>query len=98
MPEECVPGGGVQWLPSTIDGYAAGVYAAGNPYFQYLFGTADVALQTLVVWSRRKSSEVFYQGSRLLLNGQELLGGYIVLRGQDLRKCRTADLIALMRT
>ena len=73
-----------------------GVHAAGNPYLDYLFGAPDVTRGVLHAWVRRRSSEVSAHRARVLQTGGRIAGGYLLLSGDDLRRSRSADLLALL--
>jgi ribosomal protein S18 acetylase RimI-like enzyme len=73
------------------------VCAAGNPYFDFLFGGAEKTPQVLGDWLRRPSSEVSILRASIMLLGSEVAGAFIALGGADLRKARKADTIALAK-
>ena len=83
-PDDLVP----QVLPCLL--------AAGNPYYDYVFGGPDAARSVLDRWVRRPSSEVALDRAVLLFEGAAVLGGYIALDAAELKACRNADAIAMM--
>jgi ribosomal protein S18 acetylase RimI-like enzyme len=72
------------------------VIEAGNPYYSSLFGTADLTA-ILGSWMRRPSSEISILRTQFLLCEREPAGGLIALSGDELRKARKADSIALLK-
>lgn len=74
------------------------IYAAGNPYYDWFFGSPQATLKILNSWIRRSSSEISIQKVRFLIYGDLILGGYIALSGQQLKLCRKADTLELMKT
>ena len=71
------------------------VLAAGNPYYDYLFGEAAFSYRTLEGWMKRASSEVSILRGEFLTWDAELAGGFIALNGVELKKARQADAGAL---
>ena len=71
------------------------VLAAGNPYYGWLFGRAELAARTLEKWMKRASSEVSILRVQLLMCDSDFAGGFIALNGLDLRGARMADADAL---
>jgi ribosomal protein S18 acetylase RimI-like enzyme len=68
---------------------------ASNPYFEWLLGSRAVAERVLRRWTRRPSSEVSdARVTGLVLDGDEV-GGFIAMAGADIRRCRSADAVAL---
>lgn len=74
------------------------VFEAGNPYFNALFGSADVARQSIDSWLRRPTSEVAVWRTLFLMAGDIFVGGFIAMSGGDLKKARRGDSLALMRS
>jgi GNAT superfamily N-acetyltransferase len=81
---------------TAMAAYVDGVHAAGNPYFDYLFGDAETARSVLSAWVRRPSSEVACGRARVLLKDGFLAGGHVLLSAEEWRRCRSADLFALL--
>ena len=71
------------------------VLAAGNPYYDYLFGGAELSHRTLEGWMKRASSEVSILRGEFLTCDAELAGGFIALNGRELKRARQADAAAL---
>jgi ribosomal protein S18 acetylase RimI-like enzyme len=71
------------------------VLAAGNPYYDYLFGEAAFSYRTLEGWMKRASSEVSILRGEFLTWDAELAGGFIALNGVELKRARQADAGAL---
>ena len=72
------------------------VHEAGNPYFDWIFGGPEAALDNLEAWMKRPSSEVSIQRTRILLQGDRVVGGFLALGGEDLQRCIKADTLALL--
>jgi ribosomal protein S18 acetylase RimI-like enzyme len=72
------------------------IIEAGNPYYDVLFGGANPTLAFVQKWLRRASSEVSFLRVEFLMADSEFAGGYIALSGNDLRKARRADSVALL--
>ncbi len=81
---------------AMVDDIAAGVHEAGNPLYDYLFGSAAAARAAILQWVRRPTSEVYAGRARLLFEGDALVGGYIAMPGAECRACRMADGAALL--
>lgn len=73
------------------------VHAAGNPYFDYLFGDPAQTTRVLDERIRRPSSEISLTRASILRIDSEAAGGFIALNGKELRKARTADTVALAK-
>ncbi|MGH3043049.1 MAG: GNAT family N-acetyltransferase [Gaiellaceae bacterium] len=73
------------------------IHEAGNPYFDWFFGDPQRAAATLAGWIRRPSSEVAASRVTLLLAGDVLAGAMVALSGEQLRRCRQADVVALLK-
>lgn len=88
----------MSWTDDLTAAYVAGVHDAGNPYFDFLFGDAETATRVLRSWVRRSSSEVALERSHVALadDGATLAAGYVLLPAEELRRCRSADLMALL--
>jgi len=74
------------------------VHDAGNPYFDYLFGDSDSAQENIMSWMRRPSSEIAIERCRILQQDERIVGGFVGLNGAELKKCRKADMMVLMKT
>lgn len=73
------------------------ILEAGNPYLTELFGGSDSAIRALDQWTRRETSEVWLGRLRPVSAGNEEVGGFIALGGEELKKARKADLMALAK-
>lgn len=82
----------VRWAPDVLPW----VHEAGNPYYDWFFGSRAEASSALVEWMVRPSSEVFVGRAVLLEEGEQATGGFIALDGARLRDCRRADAVAAM--
>jgi ribosomal protein S18 acetylase RimI-like enzyme len=75
------------------------LHEAGNPYFDWLFGGADVALPIIASRMRSPSSEVSIRDAILFLDdGGGAIGGFIAFSGAELGRRRKADAIAYLRS
>jgi ribosomal protein S18 acetylase RimI-like enzyme len=81
----------------AIDEVLPWVLEAGNPYFEWLFGSPAEAIRVLTHWMMRKSSEIWIQRASLLQRDGNTVGGFLALSAADLLRCRKSDTIALMR-
>jgi ribosomal protein S18 acetylase RimI-like enzyme len=72
------------------------VLEAGNPYYHVLFGGISSTAAILDTWMRRPSSEVSVSRVQFLLHDSEYGGGFLALGGEELRKARKADAVALL--
>src|SRR5664280_2118682 len=87
------------WRPETIEScpdnfpnsIRDGVYEAGSPWFDYLFGSPSAARSTLLEWISRKSSEVYVKNCVLATDGPHYVGGFCALTCDELLRCRRAD-------
>jgi ribosomal protein S18 acetylase RimI-like enzyme len=70
---------------------------AGQPFFDWFFGSAAATRRALVAWMRRPSSELFVGRVRTLVGDGEHVGGYVALSGVELERCRRADGLAVLR-
>jgi predicted GNAT family N-acyltransferase len=92
------------WRPESVDScpdilieaILEGVHEAGNPWFDYLFGSSETAVANLRQWVHRSSSEIYVARCTLLSIESECVGGYLALSGAELAKCRRADGLALL--
>lgn len=74
------------------------IHEAGNPYFDWLFGGALAARSIVADWMRRPTSEVSIRRVLALNLADKPIGGFIALTGDELARCRRADLLALLRS
>jgi ribosomal protein S18 acetylase RimI-like enzyme len=72
------------------------VHEAGRPYYDWLFGGAEVARTVLARWMRRPTSEVYAGRVRLVREGERPVGGFLALSGRELADARRADALAVM--
>jgi ribosomal protein S18 acetylase RimI-like enzyme len=81
--------------------YAGGVlswvHQAGRPYFDWFFEGEERARSVLAEWVTRPSSEAYIGRAVVLLDGDEAVGGFIGLGGDELAHCRQADAVAVLR-
>lgn len=73
------------------------LHAASEPYLSWLVNDQELALEILLDFTHRPSSEYAYRRANMLMLDGEIVGGYIALAGEELMRCRRADLAALMR-
>lgn len=73
------------------------VYQSGRPYYDVFLEGADHE-EILRRWMQRSSSEIALRRTRLLLDDQRIVGGYISHSGRELAGCRQADLLDLARS
>lgn len=73
------------------------VQEAGNPYFDWFFGSSERALATLAALVRQASSEIAARRVKLAIAGGEVVGMYVALSGGQLARCRQSDTIALLK-
>jgi ribosomal protein S18 acetylase RimI-like enzyme len=84
-----------RWIPSVLPW----IHEAGNPYFDWLFGGADVALPIIASRMRSPSSEVAIRDAILFLDDDGgAIGGFIALTGAELGRRRKADAIAYLNS
>jgi ribosomal protein S18 acetylase RimI-like enzyme len=72
------------------------VHEAGNPYYDWFFGDAGAARETLRRWIARPSSEISAERVVVARSRRALVGAYVALGGADLRRARNADTLALL--
>lgn len=72
------------------------ILEAGNPYYGWLFGDAQLTRRVLDAWTRRASSEVSILRVQILMCDAEVAGGFIALDGLELKRARKADTVALL--
>jgi ribosomal protein S18 acetylase RimI-like enzyme len=95
------------WMISTVDSCAAftldavrdGVHAAGNPWFDHLFGSPEIAQTNLARWIRRRSSEVYASRCVLFAAGsadESCIAGFCAIAGGDVVRCRSSDGLAVV--
>ena len=70
------------------------IHEAGNPYFDYFFGSPVRARRMLVEWMHRPTSEVSINRGTFLYDGEQVVGGFLAMDGAQLRRCRKADALA----
>jgi ribosomal protein S18 acetylase RimI-like enzyme len=80
----------------VLPGVQALLHEAGNPYFDWLFGSSEGADAAIAAWMRRPQSELAIDRIRIALVDGELVGMYLALSGLALRGCRQADTVALL--
>lgn len=69
---------------------------AGQPYFDWFFGSREAASSIVREWSRRPSSEIALRRVRLVTAADgAVVGGFIAMAGRELRRARMADAAAL---
>lgn len=90
LAEESAPD---QFIPAILPW----LHEAGNPYFDWIFGSQESARENLAVWMRRTSAEVSLSRVTLLFAGVQPVGGFLALGGAELARCRLADSAALMK-
>jgi ribosomal protein S18 acetylase RimI-like enzyme len=73
------------------------VHAAGNPYFDWLFGSAARARDVLATWMARSTSEVAVTGVTALYVGEAAAGGYVAWPSEEVTERRWADAQALFK-
>ncbi|WP_214365550.1 GNAT family N-acetyltransferase [Pseudonocardia sp. H11422] len=75
------------------------VHEAGNPYFDWLFDGAHVAMPVLASRMKSSSSEVSIREATLFVDSSDdAVGGFIAWSGADLQKRRRADAIAYLQS
>jgi ribosomal protein S18 acetylase RimI-like enzyme len=79
-------------VPTTL----SWLYEAGNPFYDWFFGELVDGPRTVGEWMLRPSSEVSLSRIQLLVDGDEPVGGFVALSGDELLACRRADALALM--
>jgi ribosomal protein S18 acetylase RimI-like enzyme len=72
------------------------VHEAGNPYYDWFFGDAGTARETLREWMARPSSEISSERVVVARRKRTLVGAYVALGGAELRRSRNADTLALL--
>jgi GNAT superfamily N-acetyltransferase len=71
------------------------LYDAGNPYWEWLWGSADEALSQLKTWLNRSNSEISNDRVLCVLDSTKIYGGFVALGGRELQQCRKADFLTL---
>jgi RimJ/RimL family protein N-acetyltransferase len=92
---------GIQDFPdpeALIPNALAWILAAGQPYYDWLCGSRDKAEQTVAMWMKQPSSEIFFQRIKFLQCGSEIAGGIIGLGGAELKRTRIADVNSYWKT
>jgi ribosomal protein S18 acetylase RimI-like enzyme len=73
------------------------VHQAGNPYFDWLFDGAEVALPIIASRMKCPESELFAGCAEVLLDTSgEVIGCLVALTGTALTRCRRADAVAYL--
>lgn len=90
-------GASVAETQAILDGSLEWIHQAGNPYFDWFFGSPDAARAALERWMRRPTSEVSATHIVPLWTGGRVVGGYIALSGDAVAACRRADVLAVIR-
>jgi GNAT superfamily N-acetyltransferase len=72
----------------------AWLHEASNPYWDWLWGS--LAQAQLNDWLHRPSSELSEKRVRDLMDGDEIVGGYIAFPCSELQECRKSDLLSIM--
>lgn len=83
-------------VPAVLPDVLTLVHEAGNPYFDWLFGSREHANSTIADWMRRPTSELSIDRIWIALVDGELVGMYLGLAGAAVRECRQADAVALL--
>jgi ribosomal protein S18 acetylase RimI-like enzyme len=71
------------------------LHEAGNPYWDWLWGSPAEGRAQLNDWLRRVTSELSEKNIIYLREENRIVGGYIAFPGRELQTCRRADLHAL---
>lgn len=83
--------------PALIPNVLPWIHEAGNPYFDWFWGSPELAREKLQIWMRNPASEVAIDRVTLMRDEGELVGAYIAMGGAELRRCRKTDLLAAIR-
>ncbi len=73
------------------------IHEAGNPYYDWFFGSNKNASKVLNLWINRSSSEISIQKVRFIICENIISGGYIALSGKQLKHCRKSDTLELLK-
>ena len=73
------------------------VHDAGNPYFDWFFGSTERASAALAALIPLDSPEVAAHRVKLAVAAGEIVGMYLALPGVQLTRCRKADTITLLK-
>jgi ribosomal protein S18 acetylase RimI-like enzyme len=73
------------------------IHEAGNPYYDWLYGSPETAHAALGDQIQLPSSEVWLGRVLLLLTNGRVAGLFVALGGDELARCRTADALAALR-
>ena len=79
------------------DEFAHWILDASNPYMGWLFGGPDRALEVVRQWFTRSTSELSAERLTALVDGGDVIGGFIAMSGRELAECRKADFMWLLR-
>jgi ribosomal protein S18 acetylase RimI-like enzyme len=69
------------------------ILAAGGPYLDWFFAETPI-VERVESWMRRPTSELAIGRATVLDRGGEVVGGFIAMDGETLRRCRLADALA----
>jgi ribosomal protein S18 acetylase RimI-like enzyme len=73
------------------------LHEAGNPYFDWLLGGAEVALPIIASRLRSPQSELYVGAAEVLRDtSDDLIGCLVAHTGAALTRCRTADAVAYL--
>jgi ribosomal protein S18 acetylase RimI-like enzyme len=68
------------------------IKAAGNPYYDWFFQDPEISHKFIRLWIRNPQSEIFIARIHALFVDGQIAGGFIALNGENLLKCRKADM------
>jgi ribosomal protein S18 acetylase RimI-like enzyme len=74
------------------------IYEAAVDYFNLLFGSREDALEELMHWSKRPTSEYSILRATGLMQDEDCSGIVIGLGGKDRNDCHKADILALLKS
>jgi ribosomal protein S18 acetylase RimI-like enzyme len=95
-PTACSPHDSVASFEARIEPILPWLHEAGNPYWDWLWGSPTEARRQLKGWLARSSSELSAEHVVCLTDGGgHAVGGYVALPGRTVQICRRADLLAL---
>lgn len=72
------------------------IHEAGNPYYDWLFGSSRGAQAAIQMLYDSPSSELWAGRVRLLVASGTLQGLYLGIEGNELARCRLADTLSLI--
>ena len=73
------------------------IHDAGNPFYDWFYGGGGETRHVLGEMMRRPSSEMWIGRVNLMTVQDEPVGGFIANPGQELSRCTTADVLALLK-